>query len=65
MREPVMVVIFSALAIDATKGLSLGVMRRVRELVWASVGLLILWRHQLGRRSAQPASATGAPLSTD
>jgi hypothetical protein len=59
------VMIFSALAIDATKGLSLGVMRRVRELVWASVGLLILWRHQLGRRSAQPASATGAPLSTD
>ena len=46
------VVIFSALAIDATKGLSLGVMRRVRELVWATVGLLILWRHQLGRRSA-------------
>jgi glycosyltransferase 2 family protein len=57
--------IFTALGIDATKGLSLGLLRRIRELVWAAVGLLILWHSQLGLSDARSAAATEAPLSAD
>jgi glycosyltransferase 2 family protein len=59
------VVIFTALGIDATKGLSLALIRRLRELVWAAVGLLILWHYQLGVRDVRSATPTEAPLSAD
>jgi putative membrane protein len=46
------VLIFTVLGLDPAKGLALGIIRRIRELTWASVGLLILSRHQLGTRPA-------------
>ena len=44
------VLIFTLLGLDPAKGLALGIVRRIRELTWASVGLLILSRHQLETR---------------
>jgi putative membrane protein len=41
------VLIFTVLGLDPAKGLALGIVRRIRELVWAAVGLLILSRRQL------------------
>jgi putative membrane protein len=46
------VLIFTILGLDPAKGLALGIIRRLRELTWASVGLLILSRQQLGTRPA-------------
>jgi putative membrane protein len=46
------VLIFTILGFDPAKGLALGIVRRIRELTWASVGLLILSRHQLSTRPA-------------
>lgn len=46
------VLIFTLLGLDPAKGLALGIVRRIRELTWASIGLLILSRHQLGTRPA-------------
>jgi putative membrane protein len=46
------VLIFTVLGLDPAKGLALGIVRRIRELTWASIGLLILSRHQLGTRPA-------------
>ena len=46
------VLIFTILGLDPAKGLALGIVRRIRELTWASIGLLILSRHQLGTRPA-------------
>jgi hypothetical protein len=40
------VLIFSMLGLEAAKGLSLGILRRMRELIWAGIGLLVLWRLQ-------------------
>jgi putative membrane protein len=47
------VLIFSLLGLDTGKGLSLGILRRIRELVWAGVGLLILSRLQASLRPAE------------
>jgi uncharacterized membrane protein YbhN (UPF0104 family) len=43
--------IFTILGLDPAKGLALGIARRIRELSWSGVGLLILSRHQLRQRS--------------
>lgn len=51
-QEGSKVLIFTLLGLDPAKGLALGIVRRIRELTWASVGLLILSRHQLSTRSA-------------
>ncbi len=45
------VLIFSLLGLDPAKGLALGIVRRLRELTWAGVGLAILSRHQRARPS--------------
>lgn len=42
------VLIFTLLGLDPAKGLSLGILRRIRELAWAGVGLLVLSRLQAG-----------------
>jgi glycosyltransferase 2 family protein len=44
------VLIFSILGLDPAKGFTLGIVRRIRELCWAGIGLLFLSRSQLGRR---------------
>lgn len=43
--------IFSLLGLDPAKGLVLGIVRRLRELTWSLIGLLILARHQAARRA--------------
>lgn len=47
------VVIFQVLGLDPAKGLALGIVRRLRELTWALVGLVVLARHQARRRAAE------------
>ncbi len=44
------VLIFTVLGLDPGKGLALGILRRIRELSWAAVGMLILSRQQLAPR---------------
>ena len=46
------VLIFTVLGLDPARGLALGILRRIRELTWALIGLLILSRQQLGARAA-------------
>ncbi|MFN8640926.1 MAG: lysylphosphatidylglycerol synthase domain-containing protein [Candidatus Binatia bacterium] len=46
--------IFRLLGLDPTKGLVLGIVRRLRELSWSLVGLVVLLRHQARRRAADP-----------
>jgi putative membrane protein len=60
------VLIFTALGLDPVQGLSVGVLRRIRELAWALVGLAILARFQLptGVR-AEPTAAPPARLPAD
>jgi len=41
------VLIFTVLGLDPAKGLALGILRRIRELTWAGIGLLVLSRRQL------------------
>jgi putative membrane protein len=48
------VLIFTMLQLDPTKGFALGIARRIRELFWSFVGLLLLSRHQA--RSESPVS---------
>jgi uncharacterized membrane protein YbhN (UPF0104 family) len=40
------VLIFSILSLDPAKGLAAGVFRRIRELVWAGIGLALWWKAQ-------------------
>ena len=47
------VLIFTLLGLDPTKGLTLGLVRRLRDLSWAGVGLVILSRSQLRKRSGE------------
>ena len=42
--------IFQLLGLDPAKGLVLGIVRRLRELCWSLVGLVVLARHQAARR---------------
>jgi putative membrane protein len=46
------VLIFTLLGLHPAKGLALGILRRIRELTWALIGLLILSRQQLAPRPA-------------
>ncbi|HVN86526.1 MAG TPA: lysylphosphatidylglycerol synthase domain-containing protein [Candidatus Binatia bacterium] len=48
------VLIFDVLGLDMAKGLSLGIVRRIRELTWAGIGLLI-W----SRAQAEPRPVAG------
>ena len=41
------VLIFTVLGLDPGKGLALGILRRIRELTWALIGMLLLSRQQL------------------
>jgi putative membrane protein len=50
------VLIFTLLGLDPAKGLALGIVRRIRELTWASIGLLILSRRQLTAHPVQVGS---------
>lgn len=50
--------IFSVLALDPAHGLAAGVLRRIRELFWAGVGLALWWRHSWTTR---PVVATPLP----
>lgn len=45
-QEGGQVLIFSLLGLDAVQGFSLGVIRRIRELIWVGIGLLILAYYQ-------------------
>jgi putative membrane protein len=51
------VLIFTLLGLDPAKGLALGIVRRIRELTWAMIGLAILSRWQLAgsRITGRPA----------
>ncbi len=49
------VLIFTALGLDPAKGLALGILRRIRELTWAGIGLLVLSRLQRTRPDPSPA----------
>jgi len=44
--------IFGFLGLDPAKGLVLGIVRRLRELTWSLVGLIVLARHQARQRAA-------------
>src|SRR5262245_58399394 len=44
------VVIFQLLGLDPAKGLALGIIRRLRELTWSMVGLVVLTRHHARAR---------------
>lgn len=44
------VLIFTLLGLDPAKGFTLGIVRRIRELSWAGIGLLFLSRHQIACR---------------
>lgn len=44
------VLIFTVLGLDPGKGLALGIVRRIRELTWALIGMFILSRQQLVSR---------------
>ena len=46
------VLIFALLGLDPSKGLALGILRRIRELTWALIGMLLLSRQQLSPRPA-------------
>ncbi len=51
------VLIFTLLGLDPAKGLTLGLLRRIRELTWAMIGLAIASRRRLGRRARVEVSA--------
>ena len=46
------VLIFDMLGLDPAKGLALGIIRRLRELSWSMVGLIVLARHHARQRAA-------------
>ena len=46
--------IFRLLDLDPTKGLVLGIVRRLREMTWSLAGLVILARHQARKKAARP-----------
>jgi len=49
------VLIFSMLGLDPAQGLSFAIMRRIREMTWAGIGLVILSRD--GRRAGRTTAA--------
>ncbi len=50
-QEASKVLIFTLLGLDPAKGLAMGILRRIRELTWAGIGLLLLSRQQLTARA--------------
>ena len=48
-QEAGKVVIFTVLGLDPAKGLALGILRRIRELSWAGLGIWLWWRDRNGR----------------
>jgi glycosyltransferase 2 family protein len=46
------VAVFAALGLPASQGFAFGVVRHVRELVWAGFGMLLCWTAIGGRRAA-------------
>ena len=48
------ILIFVAAGLDPAKGLALGLVRRIRELAWAGVGLGLLGGAERGRNAASP-----------
>jgi len=54
------VLIFTLLGLDPAKGLAVGILRRIRELTWAVIGLLLLSRQQL---AARPELEPAKPLA--
>jgi len=55
------VLIFTLLGLEPAKGLTLGIVRRFRELTWAGIGLLFLFRQQV----RGPQSLAIVPVSSD
>lgn len=49
-QEAGKVLIFTVLGLDPTKGLTLGIARRLRELSWSTIGLIVLARHHARAR---------------
>ena len=45
-QEAGKVLIFGALGLDPALGLAFGIARRVREMSWAGIGMLLWWRRQ-------------------
>jgi putative membrane protein len=57
------VLIFTLLGLDPAKGLAVGILRRIRELTWAVIGLLLLSRQQLtGGSELQPVARCDTPV---
>lgn len=52
------VLIFTVLGLGPAKGLAAGIVRRIRELTWAFIGLIILWRQQGSLRALSAASSS-------
>ena len=60
------VLIFTILGLDPAKGLAMGIIRRMRELSWAGVGLLLLSRQHLTVRSTlEPLVRGSGEISSD
>lgn len=53
VQEGSKALIFRLLGFDPAKGLVLGIVRRLRELAWSSVGLVVLARYQARKRAAR------------
>jgi len=51
------VLIFTLLSFDPSKGLALGILRRIRELAWAFIGMVLLSRRQLAPTNTRPLAA--------
>ncbi len=57
-QEGSKVFVFTVLGLDPTKGLALGLLRRIRELVWAMIGLAIASQQPLVAQRPLPTSKT-------
>jgi len=57
VQEGGKVLIFTLLGLDPAKGLSFGILRRVRELAWAGIGLVIFSRLQAVPRAPTDGTA--------
>lgn len=54
-------VIFLALGLDPVKGVALGLIRRLRGIAWAAVGLAVFGALQSGRAQPQPIPPAASP----
>lgn len=58
VQEGGKVLIFTLLGLDPAKGLSFGILRRIRELAWVGIGLFIFSRVQATPRQSPATAAT-------